>query len=86
MDFEVLHQYSRSGQWTYLLLDNEGEKAPSISNINGLCENVFQDLAWLQCWFYTGHIFGSLALLWSFFMMIKSYCYARYEASIHQYL
>jgi len=40
---------------------------------------IMKDLSWLQCWYYEGHIFGFLALLWSLFMALKALNKERYD-------
>lgn len=56
--------------------------------VNSLCDSLIvcasitnQDLSWLQNWYYPGHIFGFLAILWSFFMVVKALCHGFHEVS-----
>lgn len=32
---------------------------------------IFKDLAWIQNWFWIGHIFGGLAMFWTWFIILK---------------
>jgi hypothetical protein len=33
---------------------------------------LIKDLSWAQSWYYSGHIFGSLAVIWSFFILFHA--------------
>ena len=34
---------------------------------------VIKDLCWTQSWYLAGHIFASLTVLWSFYILVKAY-------------
>jgi hypothetical protein len=34
---------------------------------------IVKDLAWIQNWFWIGHVFGGLAMLWTWFIILKCF-------------
>lgn len=43
---------------------------------------VIKDLSWTQDWLYSGYIFGILAIIWSFFLIIRSLYYRNFYETI----